>query len=401
MIHFDFEKNCCGCGACENSCPVGAIRMEPSQEGFFFPQVNEDKCIKCGKCDRSCPYLNAQRESKSFSEQDFLGKKGYLFFDESNDRINSTSGGFVFALGKKVISRGGLVCGCVWDENLVARHICSESMASLKRMQGSKYVQSQLGSVFLEIKKALKANRLVLFGGTPCQTAALHHFLGGIDYENLISVCVICHGVPSPLVWEKYKECLEKKYNSKLIGVNMRDKSCCGYSESFCKYVFEDKRRSRKFDVDWSTYLEDPYVFLFTDNLFLRKSCNQCRYKSVENHADIIVGDYYASVKEADNLGCSGLIVMTQKGEKAISAVSGYLKPVDVSVISRVNHMLWKSASEHKDRAIFFQCLGSPSSKNLRLFSDFLPFRFKVKRFANQIGIFKYWKKVKYILRKG
>ena len=401
MINFDFEQNCCGCASCENSCPTNAIKMVQNGEGFQFPRIDETLCIKCGKCERACPYLNAQKDSDSFSEQDFTGKKSYLFFDKSDDRINSTSGGFLFALGKKIISNGGLVCGCVWDENLVARHVCTDSTESLRKMQSSKYVQSRLGTTFLEIKNALKDGRQVLFGGTPCQTAALYRFLGGKNPENLILACVICHGVPSPLVWERYKSCLEKKYNSKLVDVNLRDKSYKGYAESYCKYTFEDESRCGKYTVGWSTYLYDPYVFLFTDNLYLRKSCSHCRYKSLESHADIIVGDFYASVQEAGNLGCSGLIAMTPKGEKNIFSIDGFLKPVDVSAISHVNNMLWKSSPEHKKRAVFFKYLKSCGEGDWHLFNDFLPLRFKVKKTINRIGLFKYWKKIKQILRKG
>ena len=144
----------------------------------------------------------------------------------------------MYDLSRRIVDDGGFVCGCVWNIDMKAHHIVSNKARDLRRMQSSKYVQSDTELCFAAIKKLFKEGKEVMFCGTQCQTAGLHHFLGKSDISKLISVCLICHGVPSPLVWEKYKKAIEVKYKGHLVGVNMRDKSKEGYSTSYCKYTF-------------------------------------------------------------------------------------------------------------------------------------------------------------------
>lgn len=394
MIQFDFDNQCCGCAACANACPVDAIQMRQNDEGFWFPWVDERVCINCKKCEKVCPHLNAAKEPSSFSPKDFSDKQAYLFFSKGEERLHSTSGGFMYEVAKKTIAEGGLVCGCVWNESMEAVHAVTDDEGLLNRFQGSKYVQSYMGDCFKKIKTALLNGRKVFFGGTPCQTAALNRFLGNVSRENLVSVCVICHGVPSPLVWKKYISCLEKKYRAKLVGVNMRDKSYKGYSESYARYDLK-KDNGDIFSIGQSSYLSDPFIFLFTDNLFLRRSCNHCYYKATECFADIVAGDFHASVEEAGKWGCSGLIAMTPKGVSVVESTEGFKEKVDISIVRDVNHMLWKSAPEHKKRKLFFDKMKKMQDEDMSLFTNFLPVRFKIKKAMNQIGVFKCWKSLK------
>ena len=181
MINFNFDKDCCGCHACMNACPVNAIQMKPNQEGFLMPNVDRNVCIKCGKCDRVCPHLNGVKNIVTYSLDSFKNIPSYLYFLDSKEREHSASGGFVFAAMKSCLERGGLVCGCVWDENMKAIHLVSDKIDDLKRMQSSKYVQSEIGHCFSEIKTCLKQGREVVFCGTPCQTAGLKTYLGNTD----------------------------------------------------------------------------------------------------------------------------------------------------------------------------------------------------------------------------
>ena len=126
MISFDFDKDCCGCHACMNACPVGAIKMKPNKEGFFMPNVNMDVCIKCGKCEKVCPHLNTTSNIATYSLESFKDKSSYLYFLDSKERKESASGGFVFAAMKSCLANGGVVCGCVWDENMKAVHIITD-----------------------------------------------------------------------------------------------------------------------------------------------------------------------------------------------------------------------------------------------------------------------------------
>ena len=198
MINFDFDKWCCGCTSCASACPTDAITLQPNEEGFLMPYVDKTKCIECGKCDRSCPHLNTSEDMSDFSLKSFEGKSSYLYFSNQEERINSASGGFVYDAMRAAINNNGVICGCVWDDKMKAVHIVSDKKEDLQRMQSSKYVQSDLTGCYPEVRKALKNHRKVVFCGTPCQTAGLKHYLGKTDTENLISICLICHGVASP-----------------------------------------------------------------------------------------------------------------------------------------------------------------------------------------------------------
>ena len=191
----------------------------------------------------------------------------------------------------------------------------------------------------------------------------------------------------------------------------MRDKSYKGYATSYVRYVFttpqardgraSDPHTSTKLrNVGMPTYLSDPYIFLFTDNLYLRHSCNHCQYKADQNGADIIVGDFYQSTPEAGNDGCSCLYAMNEKGNKWIKGLDGWLIETDYRTIGCVNNMLWSSVKEHPKRADFFEKFRNHKSQTEALFKDFLPFRFVVKKMLNQIGLFKIVRKSLYIIKK-
>lgn len=385
MIDFDFDKWCCGCTSCVNACPSSAITMQSNDEGFLMPHVDIDKCIGCGKCDRSCPHLNTSEDMSGFSPNSFEGKPAYLYYSKQQERKHSASGGFVYDAMRYCINNNGIVCGCAWDEEMKAVHIVSDKMEDLHRMQSSKYVQSNMNSCFSDIKKALKDDRKVVFCGTPCQTAGLNHFLGKVSKDNLITISLICHGAASPLVWDKWVGIMESKYHAKLVNVNMRDKSYKGYRTSYSKYTFEDATKT--FSLGMPTYLADPYIFLFTDNLFLRKSCNRCQYKADKNGADIIVGDFYASVPSAGNMGCSCVLAMTEKGDSLIKSLDGVLIQSGFQNVGIVNPMLWSSVRESSKRQSFFEDLKN-EKVDLSLFKKYLPLRFKIKKLLNQIGVF-------------
>lgn len=385
MIHFDFDKDCCGCHACMNACPVGAIKMKPNKEGFLMPNVNMDACIKCGKCEKVCPHLNTASNIATYSLESFKDKLSYLYFLNSKEREESASGGFVFAAMKSCLDNGGVVCGCVWDENMKAVHIITDKVGDLQRMQSSKYVQSEIGRCYSEVKAYLKRGRKVIFCGTPCQTAGLKSFLGRVDATNLISICVICHGTPSPLAWEKWKQAQEHKYKGKLEYVNMRDKHKKGYATTCCRYVY-DVNGTKK-TVERAAYIADPYVFLFSDSLYLRNSCYHCQYKADGNGADIIAGDFHASINEAGKWGCSSVFAMTPKGEDYIKTLPGYCMISDYRKLAGVNPMLWKSEKMNPQREVFFEKIQKDiiSEKD---FTHFLPRKFYVKKILEQMGLF-------------
>lgn len=406
MIDFNFNEYCCGCASCMNGCPVNAISMKANAEGFLMPEIDRKVCIDCGKCDKICPYENTKVDIEQFGLADFDNKKAYLYYSQKQERKNSASGGFVYDLSRLVVDNGGFVCGCVWNTDMKAHHIVSDNAEDLRRMQSSKYVQSDMERCFIVIKKLLKEGKEVMFCGTPCQTAGLRQFLGKSDISKLISVCLICHGAPSPLVWEKYKKAIEKKYKGSLVGVNMRDKSQEGYSTSYCKYTFtsplngeySDNKKYTSLqntkDIYIRTYLADPYVFLFTDNLYIRNSCTHCSYKSDKNQADIIVGDFYASTEGAENLGCSCIITLTPKGEYTIRGLDGVIKRSTIKEVVGINSMIYKSVTKSPLRNSFFKDLQKKADGDLSLFTKYLPLRFHVKKVLAQLGLFNIAKKL-------
>lgn len=399
MIDFDFNSDCCGCAACANSCVHGAIRMKYNDEGFLMPTVDTVRCVDCGLCDRVCPHLNTPIDQSHFSLQSFKTKSAYLYYSNDLARKNSASGGFVYDVYRKVLSDGGAVCGCVWNDRMEAIHIVTESENDLPRLQSSKYVQSNMRDCFKQIRQMLHNGRTVAFCGTPCQTAALNRFVSQAERAHLIAICLICHGVPSPGVWNRFKTTLSLVHHGTLTDCNMRDKSYRGYSTSYVRYTFKSllDTESRNSDAQTSqslrfigrpTYLADPFIFLFTNNLFLRHSCSHCAYKAEQNGADVIVGDYYKSTPGADNLGCSCLLSMTEQGERMIRSLPGTLIQSDYITVGRVNSMLWQSSTENSRRAEFFTRYKHNDKPEMSLFTDFLPWKFHVKKILNKVGLF-------------
>ena len=189
---------CSGCGVCEQICPKSAISMTPNNEGFLYPEVDSSLCVECRLCEKTCPVLNA-KTSTGFSE-----RKAYAAIcSDEKIRLESSSGGMFTVLAEKVIAEGGVVFGAEFDSDFSVRHGWTDSVCGLERFRGSKYLQSRTESSFLECRKFLDDGRKVLYTGTPCQIAGLKAFLKK-DYENLFAVDVICHGVPSPALWQKY-----------------------------------------------------------------------------------------------------------------------------------------------------------------------------------------------------
>lgn len=393
MINFNFEHYCCGCTACVNSCPVGAITMRENEEGFLMPVVDTDKCIECGVCEKKCPHLNTEADISTYSLADFGGKPAYLYYSNKDERIDSASGGFVHDVFTETIEKNGYACGCVWDKDMKACHILSHTHEDLRRMQSSKYVQSDLGTCFKQIREKLSKGEKVAFCGTPCQTAGLKHYLGKLaDGGGFISICLICHGVASPKAWKHYKAGLEKKYKGRMVAANMRDKHAKGYSLSHARYSFAIKDdisgRSLEMSACWPTYLSDPYIFLFTDNLFLRNSCHHCKYKSINTGADIVVGDFYASTAGAGDDGCSCLVALTEKGDRFIQNLEGTKTHSSIQEVGTVNPMIYHSVDMHPKREEFFRDLSVKTNGDISLFRKYLPLRFYVKDALGRLGLF-------------
>lgn len=197
MIHITDKKNCCGCSACVQRCPKQCIRLEEDTEGFLYPQVDEETCIKCGLCEKVCPILN---QADKLSVLEVLAVKN----PNDEERMNSSSGGVFLPLAREVINQGGVVFGAVYDESWEVHHVYAEKIEDVYPMMGSEYLQSKIGNSFKDAERFLKQGREVLFVGSPCQIAGLRTYLRNKQYQNLLAVDFLCHGVPSPGVWRRY-----------------------------------------------------------------------------------------------------------------------------------------------------------------------------------------------------
>ena len=198
MIQIKDKSACCGCAACVQICPKQCISLKEDKEGFLYPTVNRNLCIECGKCETVCPKLH------SFEAHEPLKVFAAQHFDESA-RAASSSGGIFTLLADAVINEGGVVFGARFDSDWSAIHDFTETHEGLQAFRGSKYLQSRIRNTYQQAEKFLKSGRQVLFTGTPCQIAGLKKYLR-TDYDNLLAVDFVCHGVPSPLVWKKYLE---------------------------------------------------------------------------------------------------------------------------------------------------------------------------------------------------
>lgn len=326
---------CTGCSACAAVCALGAIRME-EEDGFLFPHIDEVSCIQCGKCQHVCPV------EKQGTKQTTETKLFMVYAHDDELRKDSSSGGVFTLLAQKVIATGGFVYGSAMMENFYgAHHICVSEAEELWRLRGSKYVQSALEDSFLDVKKKLESGRQVLFSGTPCQVAGLRAFLGNKTYENLLTLDVICHGVPSPMVWRKYAQELEAQYGAKLKAVSYRDKfSGWAQYSLFCQ--FENGAQYRK------PVTEDLYLRGFIEDIYLRYSCYNCKFKGDGYESDITIGDFWGVERifpsENTDQGISLAIAHTKQGSSAIEALEGCVrKEVESDLALRSNSNYYAS----------------------------------------------------------
>lgn len=351
-ICIDEKSDCCGCTACKNICPKGAIEMVEDSEGFKYPQINKEKCIDCGLCKKVCPILNKQ----TFNE---FKQKAYLFQNKKEDvRKESTSGGFYSAIGEYVIDNGGVVYGASFDKDFKVKHTSATTKKELAKFRKSKYVQSDLTDTFTEIKKYLDDKKLVVFSGTPCQVAGLSNFLKK-KYDNLILIDIMCHSVPSPLYYEKYKEYILKKMNAKKINnVNFRDKRKYGYKYSMMTVETDNGVYSQGIDTD-------PYLRAFFGDYSVRPSCYNCRFKTQKRVSDITIWDCF-NINEIDksfddDKGTTRILVQTEKGlDLLLNKLEDVrLKEIDLkTAVGRV-HEMTHSVKTKQGREEFFNAINN------------------------------------------
>lgn len=303
------KSRCCGCEACSNICPVNAIEMRLDSEGFTYPSINPTQCIECGACARVCPIMNSQRLEKNC--ETFYAARAY----DNDLRYASSSGGVFPVLANYVLNKNGVVFGAAMEEKGVVRHIAIENSQDIKKIQGTKYVQSKIGDSYKQIKKLLEHDVFVMFVGTPCQCEGLKLYLGK-EYENLLVADLICFGVPSLGIWNKYVKYLEGKFGGEMTSYYFRDKRAKDNGHTIACNINGK-------ELTWKLN-SDIYCNLYVSENMVRPSCYECKYCTEMRSSDITLGDFWGidnvHPELNDQMGTSLIITHTQKGEKMISA---------------------------------------------------------------------------------
>ena len=330
-ILFNKCEDCCGCKACANACPQNAISFEADEYGFFYPVIDAQRCVGCNKCVSICDFQKNEMEGNT-------PLKGVAArHNEAAVYCNSTSGGVFTALARYVIERKGIVFGCIISDDMVPKHIAAESLEQVSGMRGSKYVQSDIGMVYRKVKDNLKAGRRVLFTGTPCQVAALNSFLGNTDKAQLLTVDIICHGVPSPGVFAKYIDFLSRKYGHKVIDLKFRNKRF-EWERPVIKVSF-DKGRDK-----WWFTTEDVYYENFNKGDLHRPSCFCCKYACGKRYGDVTIGDFWgyqkANLKMSKKEGISCCLLNSSKAVEIFKELPIHAEEVDINVIVQGNPRL-------------------------------------------------------------
>lgn len=310
-IHLASVNTCTGCATCANVCAKGAISMVEDREGFLQPRIDTTLCVECHKCEQTCPIVHPIDISQDFET------KAYAAINKDEEiRMQSSSGGVFYALAKWIIEQGGVVFGARWNEKWEVIHDYAEDLESVKAFMRSKYVQSRVGETYKRAKQFLNAGRWVLYSGTPCQIGGLHSFLGK-DYDKLIMVDLICHGIPSPGVWRKYLK--EATQGDKILDINFRDKTD-GWSAHQCVVTTTTTTTTRL------RLKQHPFFRSFRKEFILRKSCYSCPFRTYHRMSDITIADYWGVDKLCpemfDNGGTSIIFSHTHLGDSMINNLS-------------------------------------------------------------------------------
>ena len=377
MINITDKAKCCGCNACMQRCPRQCITMHEDGEGFLYPIVDKENCIDCGLCEKVCPWLNSPEKLQPIK---VLAAKNRC----EEERMSSSSGGAFIALAKKTIAEGGVVLGAVFDENWEVRHTFAENMQDVKPMMGSKYMQSRIGDNYAKAESFLKNGRPVMFTGTPCQITGLHNYLHH-GYPNLLSVDMLCHGVPSPGVWRRYiRETFPAAFkvtdgektifwpsidsSSMITGIEFRNKLMSGWT----KYSLVVRGKSAP-ETDKNTVLlsdrhwENPYMRGFLSDVYLRPSCHHCKYKNGVSHSDITIADYWGIHRSMpdfdDDKGVSLVLLNTSAGIDVFSHLDMEVRESTLEDARRFNGGFNENTPSHPKRAKFFRTY--PDSESL------------------------------------
>lgn len=371
MILFEHKKQCCGCTACRNVCPVSAISFEEDKEGFLYPAINKEICIECGKCIEVCPF-------KDYKKQQFETKVYAVKHKDENVLYSSSSGGAFTAISDYILKNGGVIYGASFDEDMKVVHTRAEDAEQRNRMRGSKYVQSYCGGCFELVKRDLEEGKTVLFTGTPCLCAGLDNYLNK-EYPNLFLCDIVCHGVPSPRVFQDYILLLRKRYKN--IEINFRAKNN-GWKTLTLKINNELYISSNK----------SPYYTLFLNNLILRPSCYNCKFSNFDRLSDVTIADFWGIEKckphMDDNKGVSLVLVNSEKGQNLFDSIKDTIYFEESNKTECLQHNLREPTPLPPNRAKFWEDYEKKGFNYVA--RKYTPYglKYRIKRFVKKAVIY-------------
>ena len=383
------KKNCSFCRACISACPVSAISAEKDEDGFLFPVTDKDKCINCSKCFNVCPFSDGEKIPAQ--EQEYYACK----VKDDKTRFLSSSGGAFSEIAECFCNENYVLFGAVIDSDLKVRHAYTKNIKNLGDFRKSKYVQSDIGDSFIKAKQFLESGKKVLFSGTPCQIAGFKNFLGK-EYENLLCIDIVCHGVPSQELFDKYISELSDELSEKIVKFTFRNKD--GFYGRKCnqKTVLIETESGKKYTKQ---VLECEYLAAFHEAMFYRESCAQCPFASSERVGDITLGDFWG-IEDVDKdfddgRGVSLLIFNTPAGKKLLPLLeerTAMLKAEKEQAVKK-NAQLRRPVKPHENRDKFFKlnreksfcesvrgCMFIPSPFRLKLYNASQPVKKLLKK---------------------
>ena len=373
MINITDKKKCCGCSACVEVCPKHCIKFKEDEQGFRYPVVEQKDCINCGLCEKVCPFLNQNKPQKPLKVYSGINPNEKI-------RLRSSSGGVFTMIAEAIINKGGIVFGARFNNNWEVIHDYTDNRDGLKAFRGSKYVQSEIGDCYKQVKTFLEKDKIVLFSGTGCQIAGLKKFLRK-DFDNLYTVEVVCHGVPSPLVWEEYLNEIEPKRKS-ISNVEFRNKAD-GWKYFKIKIDTINDVNKKVTALNESVW-DNKYMRSFLLNFCLRPSCTNCPAKSGKSRSDFAIADFwgiYASKSITDDdKGVSLILCYT---DKALALIPDNLIKTEISYSEALNgnRAIEQPVKFHKNYKKFWKLFSESKLTNIDslIAKKSTPFIIKVK----------------------
>lgn len=351
-------RKCIGCGLCAVSCHSNAIEMRPNQEGFMYPAIDQNRCNGCKRCYEMCTALNVS----TLKEQRCAPQKVFACQTKDERWLNeATAGGFFPTLGQWVIEQGGVVFGAAYDEQMRVVHTIAHSIDDLLRFCGSKYVQSDSSLIYDQVRTYLRQGKMVLFSGTPCQVEALRSACTTAERTNLLTVDVLCYGVPSPGLFRAYLNKVEKKHKAKVVDFRFRDKHQNGWSHTTVITLKDNSGKSTQ--VIEKDYRRIPYYDMFGSRACFRPSCYLgCSYNTIERTGDFTTGNFWAidSVSQSfdSRMGVSMVLVNTSKAEKVFDFIADRMQVEEHTIEEAIqkNDALVQGSAYPGQRDALFGC---------------------------------------------